>query len=230
MKRKATAKFIIKKDINDFFTGFKFLDKIINALEDSHEFEIPIDKFKGTNNSLCSEIELFNKNKISKKYLINIYICRNIFHLYLSKLGNTFEMIFLDYPDFLEIRKNNIGYEFDDNGNLHRVRISFINYYPSIIEFNKFYFSPLKYCNFPDSFKTNDYNSYQLSIYSKNKVVCRPNELFNPSIDVDNFYNNYNEEIRQSYDELMKILEKDKFEVNDLKSVAEKKILINKIS
>ena len=146
MKRNATAKFIIKKDINDFFTGFKFLDKIINALEDSHEFEIPIDKFKGTNNSLCSEIELFNKNKISKKCLINIYICRNIFQLYLSKLGYTFEMIFLDYPDFLEIRKGGIGYEFDDNGNSHRVRISLINYNNSImIDFNKFYFSPLKY-------------------------------------------------------------------------------------
>ena len=207
MKRKATAKFIIKKDINDFFTGFKFLDNIINTLEDSHEFEIPNDKFKGTNNSLCSEIELFNKNKISKKCLINIYICRNIFQLYLSKLGYTFEMIFLDYPDFLEIRKGGIGYEFDDNGNSHRVRISLINYNNSIIiDFNKFYFSPLKYCNYPDSVKTNDYNSYQLSIYSKNKVVSRPNELFNPSIDVENFYNKYNDEIKQSYDELMKIL------------------------
>jgi len=96
-------------------------------------------------------------------------------------------MIFLDYPDFLEIRKNNIGYEFDDNGNLHRVRISLINYNTAIIDFNTFNFTPIKYCNFPDSVKINDYNSYQLSIYSKNKVVSRPNELFNPSIDVDNF-------------------------------------------
>ena len=37
-------------------------------------------------------------------------------------------MIFLDGPDFLEIRKSNIGYEFDDNGNKHRIRISVINY------------------------------------------------------------------------------------------------------
>ena len=228
MKKKATAKFIIKKGINDFFTGFKFLDNIINTLEDSHEFEIPNDKFKGTNNSLCSEIELFNKNKISKKCLINIYICRNIFHLYLSKLGNTFEMIFLDYPDFLEIRKNNIGYEFDDNGNLHRVRISLINYNNSaIIDFNTFNFMPSKYCNFPDSVKINDYNSYQLSIYSKNKVVSRPNELFNPSIDVDNFYNKYNDEIKKSYDKLMKILAKDKFGVDDLQSIAKEKKPIN---
>ena len=227
MKRKPSVKFIIKKDKNDFFTGFRFLDKIINDLEDSHEFEIPNDKFKGTNNSLCSEIELFNKNKISKKCLINIYICRNIFQLYLSKLGYTFEMIFLDYPDFLEIRKGGIGYEFDDNGNSHRVRISLINYNNSMIDFNKFYFSPLKYCNYPDSVKTNDYNSYQLSIYSKNKVVSRPNELFNPSIDVENFYNKYNDEIKQSYDELMKILKKDKFEADDLQSIAKKKISIN---
>ena len=224
MKRKPSVKFIIKKDKNDFFTGFRFLDKIINDLEDSHEFEIPIEIFKGTNNSFCSEIELFNKNKNSKKYLINLYICKNIFYLYLSKFGYSFEMIFLDDPDFLEIRKNNIGYEFDDNGNSHRIRVSLINYNYSFVDFNKFNFSPLKYCNYPNSDNNNDYNSFQLSIYSKNKVISRPNEIFNPSIDITSFYNKYNEEIDKSYDKLIKILNKEKFDLDNLQSIAKKKI------
>ena len=156
MKRKPPAIFIIKKDKNDFFTGFKFLDKIINDLKDSHEFEIPIEIFKGTNNSFCSEIELFNKNKNRKNYLINLYICKNIFYLYLSKFGYTFEMIFLDDPDFLEIRKNNMGYEFDDNGNSHRIRVSLINFNYSFVDFNKFNFAPLKYCNYPNSDNNNN--------------------------------------------------------------------------
>ena len=134
-------------------------------------------------------------------------------------------MIFLDDPDFLEIRKNNMGYEFDDNGNSHRIRVSLINFNYSFVDFNKFNFAPFKYCTYPNSDNhNNDYNSFQLSIYSKNKVISRPNEIFNPSIDITSFYNKYNEEIDKSYDKLIKILNKEKFDLDNLQSIAKKKI------
>ena len=227
MGRKASVKFIIMRDKNDFFTGFKFLDKIISQLEDSHEFEIPIDKFKGTNNLLCSEIELLNGENTKRKFLINIYLCRNIFHLYLSRLGSTFELIIFDEPDFMDIRKQNIGYEFDNNGNKHRIRISLINYNKLYIEIGNFSFMPTTYC--PNSDKlSNDYNSFQLSVYSKKRIICKTNELFNPSIDINKFYLKNINNINESYNKLMEIINMKKFDIDNLKKIAKKQILINK--
>ena len=80
MKRKVSVLFIIKKEKDDYFTGFKFLDKKIDIIKDNHEFDIPEEKFIGTNNYFTTVIELFNKeNNASKKYLINIYNCKNIY-------------------------------------------------------------------------------------------------------------------------------------------------------
>ena len=175
MNRKASAKFIIKRDSKDYFTGFKFLNKTIETLEDNHEFYIPIEVFKGTNNYVPSIIELYNKKEITmKKFLINLYICKNIFHLYLSRFGNTFELLFLEEPDFIGIKENITDYEFDENGNKHRFRISLINFTYSEIEIFNFIFSPLLYCPNLEKLK-DEYKSYQLSIYSKSKIIGRIN-------------------------------------------------------
>ena len=50
----------------------------------------------------------------------------------------------------------------------------------------------------------------------KDKVISRPNELFNPSIDILDFYDKYIDEINKSYDKLMEILMEEKFNVNKL--------------
>ena len=68
MERKASVKFIIKKGNDDYFTEFKFLDKVIKVAEESYLFDVDIEKFKGTNNSFTSIIELLNgktKNNFS---------------------------------------------------------------------------------------------------------------------------------------------------------------------
>ena len=135
MERTASVKFIIKKSNDDYFTEFKFLNKKIKITKESHDFDIPIIKFNGTNNYFASVIELFNE-QTSKQFLINIYKCLNIFNLYLSKEGFTFELIFSDEYDFNNLRNSELNYQFDDNGNKHRIRISLINYSQSIIEIN----------------------------------------------------------------------------------------------
>ena len=154
MNRKASVKFIIKKGNDDYFTGFKFLDKEIKSLDaNDYDYNIPEEKFKGTNNYFTTAIELFNNQKAFKKFLINIYICKNIFHIYLSRIGQTFEFIFLEGFDFKELRKIDTGFQFDDNGNKYRFRISVINYSCTIISFNNWDIIPLLYCTKPEKNK-----------------------------------------------------------------------------
>ena len=227
MNRKASAKFIIKRDSKDYFTGFKFLNKTIETLEDNHEFDIPIEVFKGTNNYVPSIIELYNKKEITmKKFLINLYICKNIFHLYLSRFGNTFELLFLEEPDFIGIKENINEYEFDENGNKHRFRISLINFTYSEIEIFNFIFSPLLYCPNLEKLK-NEYKSYQLSIYSKSKIIGRINDHFNPHIDINGFYKKYNDLINKSYETLIEMIKNKNCDFDVLISIAKKQYEAN---
>ena len=66
----------------------------------------------------------------------------------MSKEGYTFELIISDEYDFKDLRNNNnMEYQFDDNGNKHRIRISLINYGHLTIEINNnFKFNPFFYC------------------------------------------------------------------------------------
>ena len=145
MEKTASVKFIIKKGNDDFFTEFKFLNQKIKITKESHDFVVPFEKFKGAINSFPSIIELFNEQTL-KQILINIYKCLNIFHLYLSKEGSTFELIFSDEYDFKDLRNKVLDYQFDDNGNKHRIRITLINYRQSIVKINNnFKFAPLFY-------------------------------------------------------------------------------------
>ena len=226
MERKASVKFIIKKGYDDFFTEFKFLNKKIKITNESHHFDVPSEKFKGTNNSFASIFELFN-GQTSKKFLINIYKCLNIFNLYLSKEGFTYELIFSDEYDFKDLRNNNIDYKFDDNGNKHRIRISLINYSQTLIKINNnFKLAAPFYCNQIDE-NENSYNSFQLSIYSRDKIIFRQNELFNPTINIVSFYEKYKKTISDSYNNIEKLQQKESFNINILKSTAIALIQIN---
>ena len=226
MERKASVKFIIKKGNNDFFTEFEFLDKKIKVEEESYLFDVAIEKFNGTNNSFASIIELFNA-QTSKQFLINIYKCLNIFYLYLSKEGYTFELIISDEYDFKDLRNNNMEYQFDDNGNKHRIRISLINYGQLTIEINNnFNFNPFDYCS-QNTENKNSYNSFQLSLYSKDKIIFRKNELFQTSINIFSFYGKYSETISNSYNKIEQLLKKESFSINILKCTTNAVIQIN---
>ena len=219
MERTASVKFIIKKSNDDYFTEFKFLNKKIKITKESHDFDIPIIKFNGTNNYFASVIELFNE-QTSKQFLINIYKCLNIFNLYLSKEGFTFELIFSDEYDFNNLRNSELNYQFDDNGNKHRIRISLINYSQSIIEINNnFKFAPLLYCHQNDE-KDNSYNSFQLSLYSKDKIIFKQNELFQSTVNIHSFYEKYSKIISDSYKNIENLQQKEFFNIDILKSTA----------
>ena len=169
---------------------------------------------------------MFNK-QTSKQFLINIYKCLNIFHLYLSKEGFTFELIFSDEYDFKDLRNNDLDYQFDDNENKYRIRISLINYSQSIVKINNnFKFAPLFYCSQSDE-KGNTYDSFQLSIYSKDKIIYSQNELFYPTINILSFYEKYNKIINDSYNKVEQLQQKELFNVNTLKSIAIALIQIN---
>ena len=220
------------KGNNDYFTGFRFLDNVVNKLEETHEFIIPKEKFKGTSNHFSSLIELFDNNKSSKKYIINIYLCKNIFHLYLSFDGLTYELIFYDEYDFKEMRNRDIGYQFDDNGNKHRMRISLINYNLAKLTIDNFKLIPSSYIPKIENV-TNSYFSFQLSIYSRDKIVCKPNELYEPGIDIHSFYEKYNTILEVSYEKLTElfrigIFNDNKFK-NKLITIAKSQIPINQI-
>ena len=200
MNRKASVKLILIKGINDFYTGIQLLGKKITDFTDNKiEFDIPNEIFKGSNNCLPCEFILFNKSNQSKKYIIHVYICKNIFYVYLTKYGFTYEFIFLDTQDFKDLRNSDIGYEYDDNDNKHRIRISLINCNDNIIEFNGFRFST------PDiRHKDNNKNdSYQFSIYSKDKIICKSSELYELKLNFKEFYDEYNVTIRESYNSLI---------------------------
>ena len=188
MKRKVSVLFIIKKEKDDYFTGFKFLDKKIDIIQDNHEFDIPEEKFIGTNNYFTTVIELFNKeNNASKKYLINIYNCKNIFHIYLTSLGCTFEFVFLGEFDFKSIWKSNCDFKFDNIGSKYIKRISVINYNFATITFGNWTIIPFIYCPQCDINK-NTFNSFQLFVYSKTKIICQPNIICeqDDNIQIDN--------------------------------------------
>ena len=70
MKRKASVKFLIMKDKDDYFNGFRLLGDEVVITWDCYEFDVPIDKFNGTNNCLTCKIELYLKMKWSPKILL----------------------------------------------------------------------------------------------------------------------------------------------------------------
>ena len=212
-------KLILIRGINDFFTGIQFLDKKITKLTGNNiEFNIPNDIFKGTNNCLPCEIELFNEKKQSKKYVVHVYICKNIFYVYLTKFGFTYEFIFLDEPDFKDLRNSDIGYEYDDNDNKHRIRISLINCNENIIEINGFCLPLRALCQDCHN-NNNKNNSYQFSIYSKDKIICKISELYELKINFKEFYDKYNLTIRESYNSLINSIQKGA-DLDILKSLA----------
>ena len=184
MKRKASVKFLIMKDKDDYFKGFRVLGNKVDITRDCYEFDVPIDKFNGTNNCLICKLELFKNEMISKNFIINIYICQNIFHLYLSENGFAFEIIFSDELDFKESPTLNTKFEYDDNGNKHRKRVSLINYSSSFITFNNFSFMPF---NYTSSMDLNTTNSFQFSVYSRSMIIVKANELLDSSINIKNF-------------------------------------------
>ena len=226
MNRKASVQFIIKKVYNDYFTGFKFLGNTIDSIGNNHEYDIPQEKFNGTNNYFTTAIELFNQEKAYKKYLINIYICKNIFHIYLSKDGFTYEFIFLDEFDFKDLRKINTGFQFDDNGNKYRIRISVINYNLSKISFNNWTIIPHDYCPKQDKCK-DSCDSFQLSIYSKTQIICKPNHLFDPNVYIQDFFEKYNKIIDAYYTKWIKLLKSENFNLDILNSPEEEQKKIN---
>ena len=135
MERKAKAKFIIVNKKTDYFTGFRFLEyELKEIIKNCIEYDIPDEKFNHTNNVLPVEIELFNKND-SKKFIIHIYKCDNVFYIYLKRSGITYEFLLLEGDDFKNLKSDKIGYECDSNGNQHRVRITMINYNEAEIYF-----------------------------------------------------------------------------------------------
>ena len=97
-------------------------ERIWQLAKEIHDFDVPFENFKGINNSFATVIELFNGHT-SKQYIVNIYRCLNIFNLYLSKEGSTFELIFSDEYDFKDFRNNGLAYQYDNNANKHRIRI-----------------------------------------------------------------------------------------------------------
>ena len=119
-------------------------------------------------------------------------------------------------------------YQFDDNGNKHRIRISLINYGQLTIELNNnFKFNPYFYCG-QNSENKNSYNSFQLSLYSKDKIIFRKNELFQPFINIFSFYEKYSEIISNSYNKIEQLQKNESFNVNILKSTSHAVIQIIK--
>ena len=227
MKRKASVEFLLMRDKNDFFTGFKFLGNTVDISEENYTFTIPDEKFDGTNNCLTSQIELFNKHntsKKSKKFIINLYLCENIFHLYLNEMGLTFEIIFSDEIDFKESPIINTKFKFDNNYNIHRKRVSLINYNYSFINFHNFTFAPLSYLQTKDF---NVKNSFQFSIYSSSKIIYKDNELFNSSLNIKDFYQRHNKQINDVYKKIIESANDDIFDKENLNSAFTEIVPIN---
>jgi hypothetical protein len=213
------------KDKDDYFNGFRLLGKKEDITKEYYEFDVPIDKFNGTNNCLACEFELFKNEINSKKFIINIYICLNIFHLYLSKNGHALEIIFLDELDFKESPTLDTGFEYDDNGNKHRKRVSLINYNSAFINFNNFTFMPFNYTSSMDLEVT---NSFQFSIYSRSMIIVKANELFDSSINIKDFYNSYKESINDLYNKLSEFANNDAFDNKKLELIVKDVVPINK--
>ena len=225
MKRNAFVKFLIIRGQNNYFTGFNFLGKTIKKfVENSITFEIENDIFKNTNNCVPCEIELFNENNDKKKFIIHIYMCENIFHLYLQELGFTYELIFSDEYEFKDLKNYKWGYEFDDNGNNHRIRISLINYNFAIIKLGSLKITPSSFCGD----LTRNYDSFQLSLYSQEIIICKPSELYKPKKDFNTFFEKYNDLICELYNQLVDLLKSNKIEKNKLTSIEKKGVEINK--
>jgi hypothetical protein len=224
MERKASIKLLMMKDKDDFFNGFRLLGKKEYITKEYYEFDVPIDKFNGTNNCLTCELELFKNEIISKNFIINIYICLNIFHLYLSEYGYTFEIIFLDELDFKESPTLDTGFEYDDNDNKHRKRVSLINYSSISIKFNNFTFTPYNYIS---SINLGVTNSLQFSIYSRSMIIVKANELFDSSINIKDFYNSYKDSINDLYNKLIEFSNKDVFDKKKLELIVRDVVPIN---
>ena len=167
MERKAIVKFYYVRGEKNEFSSFIFFNERTEIEGNfSKEFYIPIENFKATNNILASEIILKNNQKNREiKYIINIYICENIFYLFLSDGGLTFELLFLDFGN---IKINNNEYKFDNNYNIHRKRISLINYNLNYIYINDIFFIPYLHLPAIDDDKS---NSFQFSFYSAKQII-----------------------------------------------------------
>ena len=110
------------------------------------------------------------------------------------------------------MKSDKIGYECDSNGNQHRVRITMINYNKAEIYFGDVPINPSFFIGKSDIIDSK-YKSYQLSIYSRKCIVCKPSELYEPHADFKSFYENYNKKISQIYNELTELLSKEKHDI-----------------
>jgi hypothetical protein len=201
MDRKARIKIIVKREINNYFTYFKFLDNLIqikDLIDGIYLYDINDDIFFRTNNCIPIEFILGNKANDTKKFIINIYKCLNIFHLYLQECGFTYEIILLD--TYLDKKiYNQKKYSTDNNNNIHRKRISLINCNDLILKFDSFNFIP--FSHFPSN-KINN-NSFQFSIYSKEAIISKPNKLLNNGVDISDFYFSNKEQIEITYKQII---------------------------
>ena len=221
MNKKAQIKIIIKREINNYFTYFKFLDNVIeikDLIDGIYQYDINDDLFFGTNNCIPIEFILGNKFNDTKKFIINIYKSLNIFNLYLQECGFTCEIILLD--TYLDKKiYNQKKYSTDNNNNIHRKRISLINCNDLIIKIGSFNFIP--FSHFPVD-KTND-NSFQFSIYSKEAIITKPNKLLNNNnIDISNFYIKNKEIIETSYKEIIDSLKNKTETIGNISEIVEK--------
>ena len=205
MEKKIKVIFYYIKSSENNYSFYQFLGNNYTFNQKSQEILISLDQFKGSNNCLPCEINLFrNENNDPLKFVINIYKCNNIFYLFLKENGNTYEFIFLDFDD---IRIDNFKYSFDNNNNKHRKRITFINFCPSFININNnFTFTFAKFYSFFPYNSFSNFISIQFSIYSKDIIIPKINELPESIPDIKIFYTNYDNDMKTFDKELKGLL------------------------
>ena len=207
--KNAKIKIIFIKEKNTLCKWFKMFDKQIGLEGNLYETEITIDKFKDTNNSLPCEITLYKNEKEFKKFIVTIYKCENIFYMFLINFGISFEFIFLDFG---EITIEGKVYLSDNNNNIHRKRITLINFHLTYFKINNIII------NIEDYIQQSK-NSFQLSFYSEDIIVSKSNELFDQVLNIEDFYNNSNNKIQIFYEQFNKCLENNINDFKDLKKI-----------
>jgi len=204
MISKASVKFYLVKGPANIVKSFIFLNEKINTEGNSILKYIPLSKFEGTNNCLPCDISLLNdKNEIIVNHIFNVYRGNNVSYLFLENIGFTYEFIFLNQENH-PIILNNESCESDNNSNIYRQRVSFINYHLNYIQFKNIKFIPSAYFSAIQNY--NDFTSFQYSFYNDKLVIIQPNKLFNPNLDISDFYNEKKEKIYLFYTELEKII------------------------
>ena len=197
MISKASVKFYLVKGPANIVKSFIFLNEKINTEGNSILKYIPLSKFEGTNNCLPCDISLLNdKNEIIVNHIFNVYRGNNVSYLFLENIGFTYEFIFLNQENH-PIILNNESCESDNNSNIYRQRVSFINYHLNYIQFKNIKFIPSAYFSAIQNY--NDFTSFQYSFYNDKLVIIQPNKLFNPNLDISDFYNEKKEKIYLFY-------------------------------